>query len=85
MQIGPMTEPQNSDHLANGRFAPGNAYGGRKPGARNRTTVAVEALLDGQHEELTKAAISKALEGDTAALRLCLDRIAPSQQDKPNG
>jgi hypothetical protein len=78
-----MSDPQNSDHLADGTFAPGNAYGGRKPGSRNRTTMAVEALLDGQHEALTQAAIGKALEGDTAALRLCLDRIAPPRKDAP--
>jgi len=76
-------EPQNGDHLANGKFAPGNTYGGRKPGSRNKTTMAVEALLFGQHEALTQAAISKALEGDTAALRLCLDRIAPARKDAP--
>ncbi|MCB2052089.1 MAG: hypothetical protein KDE63_11745 [Novosphingobium sp.] len=40
-------------------------------------------MLDGQHEALTQAAISKALEGDTAALRLCLDRIAPPRKDAP--
>lgn len=76
-------EPQNGDHLADGKFAPGNTYGGRKRGSRNGTTIAVEALLDGQHEALTQAAISKALEGDTAALRLCLDRIAPPRKDAP--
>lgn len=46
-------------------------------------TLAVEALLEGQHEALTQAAIDKALEGDTVALRLCLDRIAPPRKDQP--
>jgi transposase len=36
----------------------------------------VGALLEGQHEALTQAAIAKALEGDNVALRLCLNRIA---------
>ncbi|MXO85246.1 hypothetical protein GRI38_04310 [Altererythrobacter aurantiacus] len=40
-------------------------------------------MLEGEHEQLTRAAISKALEGDTAALRLCLDRIAPPRKDSP--
>lgn len=62
-------------------FESGNP--GRPKGARNKTTLAVEALLDGQHEALTQAAISKALEGDTAALRLCLDRLAPARKDAP--
>jgi multidrug efflux pump subunit AcrA (membrane-fusion protein) len=62
-------------------FAPGNA--GKPKGARHKVTRAVEALLEGQHEKLTQKAIDKALEGDTVALRLCLDRIAPPRKDAP--
>lgn len=76
-------EPEGSGRKPDGTFAPGNPYGGRPKGSRNRTTLAVEALLEGQHEALTQAAISKALEGDTTALRLCLDRIAPPRKDSP--
>lgn len=66
-------------------FAPGQSGNpaGRPKGARHRVTLAVEALLEGQHEALTQAAIDKALEGDTVALRLCLDRIAPPRKDQP--
>lgn len=60
-------------------FAPGNP--GRPRGARHRVTLAIEALLEGQHEALTQKAVEKALEGDTVALRLCLDRIAPPRRD----
>jgi hypothetical protein len=45
--------------------------------------LAIEALLEGQHEALTQKAIEKALEGDTVALRLCLDRLAPARRDAP--
>jgi hypothetical protein len=62
-------------------FESGNP--GRRPGARHKVTRAVEALLEGQHEKLTQKAIDKALEGDTIALRLCLDRIAPPRKDAP--
>jgi hypothetical protein len=62
-------------------FAPGNP--GKPHGARHRVTRAVELMLDGEHEKLTRIAIDKALEGDTAALRLCLDRIAPARRDVP--
>ena len=62
-------------------FVAGNS--GRPPGARHKVTRAVEALLEGQHEALTQAAITKALEGDGVALRLCLDRIAPPRRDAP--
>ena len=62
-------------------FAPGNP--GKPRGARHRVSRAVEALMEGEHERLTRIAIDKALEGDTAALRLCLDRIARPRRDAP--
>jgi hypothetical protein len=52
-------------------------------GSRNRTTLAVEALLDGEAETLTRKAIELAKAGDLAALRVCLDRIAPPRKDRP--
>lgn len=64
-----------------GTFAPGNP--GRPKGARHRTTQAVEALLEGEAEGLTRKAVELALEGDTTALRLCLERIAPTKKDAP--
>lgn len=78
-----MAEPKDNGRKTDGTFAPGNSLGGRTPGSRNKTTVAVEALLEGEHEALTRAAIDKALDGDTTALRLCLDRIAPPRKDSP--
>lgn len=55
---------------------------GRPKGARNRATQAVEALLDGEAEALTRKAIEMALDGDGPALRLCLDRLCPPRKDK---
>lgn len=79
-----MTAPPNNDGRGSGgQFAKGNALGGSKRGSRHRVTIAVEALLEGEHEALTRAAITKALEGDGVALRLCLDRIAPARKDAP--
>ena len=75
--------PFNDGRKTGGRFAKGNSLGGNKRGSRHRVTLAVEALLEGQHEALTQAAITKALEGDGVALRLCLDRIAPARKDAP--
>ena len=75
--------PNTIGRKSDGTFAEGNSLGGRKHGARNKTTLAVEALLEGEHEALTRAAIKNALEGDTTALRLCLDRIAPVRKDSP--
>ena len=64
-----------------GTFASGNP--GRPPGARHRATRAALALLDGEAEALTRKAVEQALAGDTVALRLCLERIAPPQKDAP--
>ncbi|MCJ2009894.1 DUF5681 domain-containing protein [Methylobacterium sp. J-092] len=55
---------------------------GRPKGARHRTTLAMEALLDGEAEALTRKAIELALDGDGPALRLCLDRLAPVRRDR---
>jgi len=63
-----------------GTFSKGN--NGRPKGARNLKTLAIESLLEGQAEALTQTAISKALEGDSIALRLCMDRIMPAPKDK---
>ena len=56
---------------------------GRPRGARNRVTIAIEALLEGEAEALTRKVIERALEGDATALRLCLDRLAPPRRDRP--
>lgn len=78
-----MSDPNNNGRRTDGTFAPGNKLGGSKKGSRHKTTLAVEALLQGEHEGLTRKAIEKALEGDVTALRLCLDRIAPPKKDSP--
>ena len=54
---------------------------GRPRGSRNKATLAIESLLQGQAEALTQTAVTKALEGDSVALRLCMERIAPTPKD----
>lgn len=66
---------------ASGRFAAGNS--GRPRGARHKATQAALALLDGEAGALTRQAITMALDGDTTALRLCLERLAPPRRDAP--
>lgn len=68
---------RNSD----GTFGPGNP--GKPRGARHKATQAALALLDGEADALTRKAVEMALAGDTAALRLCLERIAPPRRDAP--
>ena len=64
-----------------GQFATGNS--GRPRGSRNKATIAIESLLQGQAEALTQTAVTQALEGDSVALRLCMERIAPAPKDQP--
>ncbi len=64
-----------------GQFSAGNS--GRPKGSRNKATIAIESLLQGQAEALTQTLVTKALEGDSVALRLCMDRIAPAPKDQP--
>lgn len=75
--------PKRDGRKSNGTFAPGNSLGGSRKGSRHRTTLAIEALLEGEAEGLTRKAIEMALDGDGPALRLCLDRIAPPRRDAP--
>jgi hypothetical protein len=53
-------------------FRPGQSGNpdGRPKGSRNKATLAMEALLDGEAEAITRKAIEKALEGDMTAIRL---------------
>ena len=71
---------KSAENSGDGRFKPGNP--GKPKGARSRATLAAEALLDGEAEKLTRVAIDQALEGDTLALRLCLERLVPPRKDR---
>ena len=72
---------RKSGRNSDGTFAAGNP--GKPKGARHKATQAALALLDGEAEALTRQAVNMALEGDTTALRLCLERIAPPRRDAP--
>lgn len=80
-----MTAPVKTTKQQRGRpFPPGRSGNprGRPEGSRNKTTLALEALLDGQAERLTQRAIDLALAGDTVALRICLDRLLPARRER---
>ena len=61
----------------NGRFVKGRSGNpsGRAAGTRNRATVLAEQLFDGATAALANKAVAMALDGDAAALRLCIGRI----------
>ena len=56
---------------------------GKPKGTRNRTTLAMEALLAGEGEAITRKAVELALDGDGPALRLCMERLIPVRRDRP--
>jgi len=66
-------------------FEPGQSGNpaGKTKGTRNRTTVALEAILQDEAESITRKAIELAQAGDTVALRLCMDRLIPVRKDRP--
>ena len=68
-----------------GGFQPGQSGNpaGRPKGARHRTTVAIEALLEGEAETITRKAIEAAKGGDLVAIKLVLDRICPPRKSRP--
>jgi len=72
---------RKSGRNTDGTFGPGNP--GKPKGTRHKATQAALALLDGEAEALTRQAVTLALGGDTTALRLCLERIAPPRRDAP--
>jgi hypothetical protein len=79
-----MDSEQTSDGQRGRPFPPGHSgnLAGRPRGARNRSTLAAEQLLDGEAEGLTRKVIELAQNGDITALRLCMDRILPVRRDR---
>jgi hypothetical protein len=80
-QDRPKPEAPPPSGRARTQFPPGNP--GRPRGARNKRTLLVEAMLEGQLEDMTARLIRKAMIGDVPALRLCLDRAAPRAKEAP--
>jgi hypothetical protein len=82
----PEAVAENTAGMQRGKpFEPGKSGNpaGKPKGTRNAATLALESLLDGEAEALTRKAVELALTGDIAALRLCLDRILPPRKDRP--
>jgi hypothetical protein len=75
------TERKNAENTRGKPFKSGNS--GRPKGSLNRVTLAIQSLLDGEGEELTRKAIELAKEGDLTALKLCLERICPPKKSRP--
>ncbi len=85
-----MSKPENTGAKQakkpkDGKFATGESGNpaGRPKGSKNKTTLAAEALLDGEAEEITRRCIDMAKSGDMAAIRICMDRLIPPRKHRP--
>ena len=64
-------------------FQPGNKFGrGRPPGRRNKVATALRETLDRFAEPLMRKCALMALEGNTTALRLFLERVIPARRQR---
>lgn len=77
--------PENTGQVQETRFKAGQSGNpaGKPKGARNRVTLAVQELLEGEAEAITRKAIDAALAGDMTAIKLCLERWLPARKDAP--
>lgn len=74
--------PRNSGRNADGTFALGNP--GKAKGTRHRTTRMLERMMQEDAEAVMRAVIDAARNGDTAAARMIIDRVAPAaRKDAP--
>ena len=65
-------------------FQAGNKFGrGRPAGSRNKATIALQEMLDGHGESITRRCALLALKGDPTALRLCMERLIPPRKEHP--
>lgn len=71
----------NTEHRdTRGRFRSGNP--GKRPGTRHKATHAALTVMEGGAKRLAKKAVDLAMAGDVAALRLCLERLAPPARER---
>ncbi len=56
---------------------------GRPRGSRNKATILLRDLLDGDSEAIARKAIELAKQGDIAAIRVCLERLVPPRRSEP--
>jgi hypothetical protein len=79
-----LQEPSKDKRKPRGQWSKGesgNPAGG-PAGSRNKATLWLEELLEGEGDAITRKAIELALRGDPNALRLCLERIYPTRKER---
>jgi hypothetical protein len=77
-----VSESKNSKKTGH-RFGPGNKHGhGRPEGSRNRATILLQEMLDGEAASIVRKVIDLAKEGDSIAMKLCVERLIPPAKDR---
>lgn len=67
-------------------FTAGNKAGrGRPPGSRNKSTVWAEELIGQHREAVLRKCLAMALQGDSTAMRLCVERMLPLSKESRIG
>ena len=56
---------------------------GKPKGARHKTTLLAEKLMQDDAENIVNAVLTAARDGDMTAARIVLDRILPARRDNP--
>jgi Family of unknown function (DUF5681) len=80
-----MTAKTGEEQARNpGQFRPGTSGNprGRPEGSRNKATLAIQALMDGEAEALTRRMVAVAKRGNVDALKFCLSRLLPPRRDR---
>jgi Family of unknown function (DUF5681) len=67
------------------RWAPGQSGNprGRPLGSRNRASLLLEHLIEGEGEAVVQALLAAAKGGDVSAARALLDRLVPPRKERP--
>lgn len=80
-----MSEQSNNEKERTTKaFVPGNRHGrGRPAGSRNRATLLLDQLAEGEGEKILKNVLEQALSGDLKAAEILLARIWPVKKGRP--
>jgi hypothetical protein len=78
--------PENAEKMQeSGKFRKGQSGNpkGKAKGTRNKATLTVENLLNGELENICRKLIEEALLGNIQAIKMVLDRVFPFRRDYP--